>query len=84
LADRLRHQRTWTQARCGVAPSEDQVLAALSTDVSDEQLDGWLLDSADQRRPTVAAEQGGHLRWFVDPAGAFVMFVPTACGSERM
>jgi hypothetical protein len=81
LAKRLTFQLNNTRARCGTAPEPDEVLAALPNDVSDLELDKWLLEWEEQRQPTVGREDYGAPLWFFDK-GSPLAFFPITSGAE--
>lgn len=80
LETRLSYQLLQTTRRCGVAPDPEEVLNHVPNDVSDPELERWLLEWEEEREPTVEPQDLGHLDWFFDPAGAQLMFFPTASG----
>ena len=83
LAERLTYDLNATRGRCGLAPSEADVLAALPSDVSELALNRWLLgweeDTPHGSEPVV---DDTYLSWFTD--AGWLTFLPTPCGSESL
>ena len=79
LTDRLQYQLGRTQSGYGAAPRPAEILERFASDVRDVDLEHWLLEWEEARRPTTRPLESGHLDWFFDPSCA-LMFYPTPSG----
>lgn len=82
LSDRLAFHLNRTRARYGSAPDPAEILAALRPDVSDVELDRWLLEWEERRYPNAGPEDIGPM-WFFDH-GSPLMFLPVGSGPEML
>jgi hypothetical protein len=95
---RLDWQLDSTRTRCGVAPAQEKVLAALRDpdrkryrwsasdgSPSEHDLEYWLFDWEERETPTPAPEMVDHDDWFVAPElESHLLFLPTPRGPESL
>jgi hypothetical protein len=79
LEDRLHFQLSRTRAHYGSAPEPIEVLDRFARDVSNTELERWLLEWEEQQQPTTGSVDSGHIRWFFDE-DASLIFYPTPFG----
>lgn len=76
LEDAVELEVMRTRRLLGVAPSADEVVAALGPECRRAELDRWLLDWEEGHGDEVAVPDG-YLRWFEPGDQCWIVFVPT-------